>query len=145
MAIQIWDAQAGQYKSADLARFGGAGTLTEALVWDGTQYVKVWPTTAPSIYPVSGGWGPVAIGSFQSALVAEHTLVESGNYTVTLNSVTSAYSLNIGIDGVAASGTTKGPKAATWTTDLQIGTRVTFGVTAYPSGTFHGSWSLVKN
>ena len=43
MAIQIWDAQAGQYKSADLARFGGAGTLTEALVWDGTQYVKVWP------------------------------------------------------------------------------------------------------
>lgn len=44
MAIQIWDAQAGQYKSADLARFGGSGTLTEALVWDGTQYVKVWPT-----------------------------------------------------------------------------------------------------
>ena len=40
MAIQIWDAQAGQYKSADLARFGGSGTLTEALVWDGTQYVK---------------------------------------------------------------------------------------------------------
>ena len=44
MAIQIWDAQAGQYKSADLARFGGSGTLKEALVWDGTQYVKVWPT-----------------------------------------------------------------------------------------------------
>lgn len=43
MAIQIWDAQAGQYKSADLARFGGSGTLKEALVWDGTQYVKVWP------------------------------------------------------------------------------------------------------
>ena len=45
MAIQIWDAQAGQYKSADLARFGGSGTLTEALVWDGTQYVKVWSAT----------------------------------------------------------------------------------------------------
>ena len=50
MAIQIWDAQAGQYKSADLARFGGAGTLTEALVWDGTQYVKVWPVGGGALW-----------------------------------------------------------------------------------------------
>ena len=52
MAIQIWDAQAGQYKSADLARFGGSGTLTEALVWDGTQYVKVWPPTPTGPTPL---------------------------------------------------------------------------------------------
>lgn len=50
MAIQIWDAQAGQYKSADLARFGGSGTLTEALVWDGTQYVKVWPVGGGALW-----------------------------------------------------------------------------------------------
>ena len=71
MAIQIWDAQAGQYKSADLARFGGSGTLTEALVWDGTQYVKVWPTS-----PVDTWYD-----DFTSPTLHERWQLLAGDYT----------------------------------------------------------------
>lgn len=43
MAIQVWDGT--KYVGAELGRFGPSGTLKEALVWDGAQYVKVWPTS----------------------------------------------------------------------------------------------------
>ena len=78
MAIQIWDAQAGQYKSADLARFGGSGTLKEALVWDGTQYVKVWPT-GPSlpVVQITGTTGNVSRDQFRQACIDHGTTYDT--------------------------------------------------------------------
>lgn len=79
MAIQVWDEQTQQYVGAELAKFGPTGTLKEALVWDGTQYVKVWPSGP---YPMGGEWTGTNIG-FDSVAVFIHTIEESGTYTIT--------------------------------------------------------------
>lgn len=78
MAIQIWDAQAGQYKSADLARFGGSGTLKEALVWDGTQYVKVWPSGPPlPVVQITGTTGNESRTQFRQACIDHGTTYDT--------------------------------------------------------------------
>lgn len=78
MAIQIWDAQAGQYKSADLARFGGSGTLKEALVWDGTQYVKVWPSgPVLPVVQITGTTGFESRDQFRQACIDHGTTYDT--------------------------------------------------------------------
>lgn len=150
MAIQIWDAQAGQYKSADLARFGGSGTLKEALVWDGTQYVKVWPNSA---YPASGSWSGTVpdMGAPEAQRVwATHTITESGTFTVSAtvtSATTHAVSVYVNGDGGIALFTEFGDGAVTGsaTATFPVGTRLDFITYGLATGSGTGSWSITKN
>lgn len=146
MAIQIWDAQAGQYKSADLARFGGSGTLTEALVWDGTKYVKVWPNTPT--YPVSGEWsGPMPT---EWTTIADHTITESGTYTITFHVNSAAHHFVLAArngdtgDAIFVSGPAYGNVGSSATVALSAGTVVSFMVLS-GAGTGTATWSITKS
>lgn len=150
MAIQIWDAQAGQYKSADLARFGGAGTLTEALVWDGTQYVKVWPS-GPS-YPLTGEWS----GSINGDTVEIHrwTVPETGEWTLGIEASTTSTQtlqavivLNDPVNGDYLASDMRfdpGSVAGVHTGTLQAGDTVYWKMFNYPSGHVDATWSITK-
>ena len=152
MAIQIWDAQAGQYKSADLARFGGSGTLKEALVWDGTEYVKVWPS-GPS-YPLVGEWADTA----GEVIFHEWTVPTSGEYTIGATaSVTATMQLLLYImlnesdiyevgDGLLGAGGRFDPGAvnAEWTGTLNSGDTIYWYVGNYPAGDVTATWSITQ-
>lgn len=91
MAIQIWDPATNTYRSADLSRFGPSGTLKEALVWDGSKYVKVWPSAAPSPYPLSATWGPTSITNTGNYVtVASHVMESSGDFKVSFSATGAA-------------------------------------------------------
>lgn len=148
MAIQIWDAQAGQYKSADIARFGGSGTLKEALVWDGTQYVKVWPNTPPSIYPVSGSWGPTNVPTAATTFDS-HVIEEAGEYTITHTATSSgspiAFIAGIRTPHRVASGPDGSPSTITITEQFQPGDLIEFRALSLSASISSGTWSITKH
>lgn len=138
MAIQIWDAQAGQYKSADIARFGGSGTLKEALVWDGTKYVKVWPS---SPYPMTGNW-EMGLTPGARIEVAAHTIAEGGSYSLKLSSSSAANTHYIYKNGGRVSFGTTNPWEAVIA--CVAGDVISFRVLVTTSGNYTGTYSITK-
>ena len=104
----------------------------------------------PSIYPVSGSWGPATITNWVSEYAA-HTIQSAGQYTIS-HTVTRAEagSVAASLGGPWGFGpTVTGTTSATVTTvqTLAVGDVVTFraGTNSTGAATGSGSWSIVKN
>ena len=146
MAIQVWDGT--KYVGAELGRFGGSGTLKEALVWDGTQYVKVWPNTPPSIYPVSGSWGPTNVTSTTTTFDS-HVIEEAGEYTIT-HTATSSGNPPIIMAGIrtphrVATGKDGPTSTITITEQFQPGDLIEFRALSISASISSGTWSITKH
>lgn len=154
MAIQVWDGT--KYVGAELGRFGPSGTLKEALIWDGTQYVKVWPNTPPSIYPVSGTWAGNTTSTITT--MATHTILESGTYDITWEVTWAGTGIRAGAPAIArgeetntiGSGNNVGSAPGTATRIasgmvLGVGELISFravtGVGTFPAT---GTWTITK-
>ncbi|MFL0579183.1 hypothetical protein [Dietzia sp. 179-F 9C3 NHS] len=127
------------------AQAASAVYITDA---DGTA-TKVWPTTAPSDYPATGTWGPLAPG-FSYAELDTHTITESGTFTIThtvTRTATGSGKLEAIIEqpgGRLASGPRTSPVSeATWSGHLDAGAVILFKAWAL-SATCIGEWSIVK-
>ena len=94
----------------------------------------------PSPYPASGTWGPVSIQTFQFVDILTHTMSESGNFTFTVTDNSSELGFYYYRNGAFA------VNAHTWTANLVQGdTIVVEAVSVGGSGTYSGTWSIVKN
>lgn len=141
MAIQVWNGS--EYVGAELARFGATGTLTEALVWDGAEYVKVWPS-APA-YPVSGEWGPLMPASTVT-VYGSHTIAGAGTYTLnhTMNGG-GAYRAFAIFGPWGTTPHTRGSDTITTTQTLNAGDLIEFVAAASTQPqSATGSWSITK-
>ena len=125
------------------------GTATPSKVYRGTVPVQkimrgtieVW---SASHYPLNGAWGPVSIGVFQARTVFEHTITESGNFTLTAAG-TGGTNMNVAFyrDGnlLPSAGTNPGVATA----NLVAGDTIRCVALATAAGTYSGTWSIVKN
>lgn len=114
----------------------GAGTATQ-----------VWPTAAPSIYPVNGAWGPLTPG-FAYGVLDSHTIAEDGTYTVshTVTRVDSEGNIQSHLDG--DTGFQSGPRTApastcTWTGPLAVGNVVQMKAWGVVNAV--GAWTITKH
>ena len=98
---------------------------------------------APSIYPVSGTWGPISLTRYKTTEVASHTVVESGNFTFTAPGIPDV-GLRLYRNGNPVRVGTTGA-ALSQAIALAVGDIVSLRVYPDIADPLSGSWSIVKN
>ena len=122
------------------------GGQSVARVYRGDR--PVWQAAPPSIYPVSGSWGPTNVPTAPTTFDS-HVIEEAGEYTITHTATSSGSPISFMAGIRTPHGITNGgsvsPSTITITEQFQPGDLIEFRALSINASISSGTWSITKH